>query len=72
MYVSAWSRVYEREVRSACDAAKAALANAPPEKADDLLDQVSRFRYTPFLYAISFENAMGFGKISVELLFLDI
>lgn len=36
-----WARVYEREVRGASEAARAALAHAPPERADDLLDEVS-------------------------------
>ncbi|XP_049872434.1 exocyst complex component 1 [Pectinophora gossypiella] len=40
VYVNAWSRVLEREIRSACEAAKTALATAPPERADELLDQV--------------------------------
>lgn len=35
-----WSRVYEREVHAACEAARAALAHSPPEKIDDLLDEV--------------------------------
>ncbi|CAB3246747.1 unnamed protein product [Arctia plantaginis] len=45
VYVSTWSRVYEREVRAACDVARAALAPAsppppPPERADEPLDNV--------------------------------
>ncbi|XP_047531361.1 exocyst complex component 1 [Vanessa atalanta] len=40
VYVGTWSRVYEREVHAACESARAALAHAPAERIDDLLDEV--------------------------------
>ncbi|KAI5633341.1 exocyst complex component sec3 domain-containing protein [Phthorimaea operculella] len=40
VYVNAWSRVLEREIKTACDTARAQLSSAPPEKVDEILDQV--------------------------------
>ncbi|XP_075975152.1 exocyst complex component Sec3 [Anticarsia gemmatalis] len=40
VYVSTWSRVYEREVRAAVETARTALAAAPPDRADEPLDNV--------------------------------
>ncbi|CAH0399950.1 unnamed protein product [Chilo suppressalis] len=40
VYAAAWARVYERELHAACEAAKTALAQASPEQADPLLDNV--------------------------------
>ncbi|CAH2047601.1 unnamed protein product, partial [Iphiclides podalirius] len=40
VYVGTWARVHERSVRSACEGARASLAAAPPEKAEQLLDEV--------------------------------
>ncbi|KAJ8716909.1 hypothetical protein PYW07_003536 [Mythimna separata] len=40
VYVGTWARVYEREVRAACEQARAALASAPPDRADEPLDTV--------------------------------
>ncbi|KPJ16079.1 Exocyst complex component 1 [Papilio machaon] len=40
VYVGTWARVHERAVRAACDNARNALAAAPPERADDILDEV--------------------------------
>ncbi|XP_013173156.1 PREDICTED: exocyst complex component 1 [Papilio xuthus] len=40
VYVGTWARVHERAVRAACDNARNALATAPPERADDILDEV--------------------------------
>ncbi|CAH0586740.1 unnamed protein product [Chrysodeixis includens] len=40
VYVSTWARVYEREVRSACETARAGFATAPPDRADEPLDNV--------------------------------
>ncbi|CAH0682896.1 unnamed protein product [Spodoptera exigua] len=40
VYVGTWARVYERELRAACEAARAALAAAPPDRADEPLDTV--------------------------------
>ncbi|CAG5054709.1 unnamed protein product [Parnassius apollo] len=40
VYVGTWARVHERTVRAACENARAALAAAPPDRADLLLDEV--------------------------------
>ncbi|XP_059057396.1 exocyst complex component 1 [Achroia grisella] len=40
VYAGTWARVYERELRAACEQARAALQAAPPERADPLLDAV--------------------------------
>ncbi|KAJ2951310.1 hypothetical protein O0L34_g5712 [Tuta absoluta] len=40
VYVNAWSRVLERDIKSACDAARAQLGAAPPDRVDEILDQV--------------------------------
>lgn len=40
VYVGTWARVHERAVRAACDNARTTLAAAPPERADDILDEV--------------------------------
>lgn len=41
VYVGTWARVYERELRAACEAARAALAASPPDRAEEPLDNVS-------------------------------
>nr|XP_049703461.1 exocyst complex component 1 isoform X1 [Helicoverpa armigera]XP_049703462.1 exocyst complex component 1 isoform X1 [Helicoverpa armigera] len=40
VYTGTWARRHERELRAACDAARAALAQAPPDRADEPLDAV--------------------------------
>lgn len=40
VYVGTWARVYERELRAACEAARAALAASPPDRAEEPLDNV--------------------------------
>ncbi|XP_053604458.1 exocyst complex component 1 [Plodia interpunctella] len=42
VYISTWSRVYERELRATSESARAALASAP-ERADPVLDDVLTF-----------------------------
>ncbi|KAL0830934.1 hypothetical protein ABMA28_003014 [Loxostege sticticalis] len=40
VYTSTWAKVYERAVATAADQARAALASAPPERQDPILDGV--------------------------------
>ncbi|KAL4709689.1 hypothetical protein ACJJTC_007420 [Scirpophaga incertulas] len=40
LYTGTWARVYEREVRAASDAARADLAQAPPDRVDAIFDGV--------------------------------
>ncbi|CAH0719737.1 unnamed protein product, partial [Brenthis ino] len=40
VYVGTWARVYEREAHAACEAARSSLAQSPPGRVDELLDEV--------------------------------
>uniref|UniRef100_A0A2A4JCV4 Exocyst complex component Sec3 C-terminal domain-containing protein n=1 Tax=Heliothis virescens TaxID=7102 RepID=A0A2A4JCV4_HELVI len=40
VYTGTWARRHERELRAACEAARAALAQTPPDRADEPLDAV--------------------------------